>query len=234
MQPFPRQLILGHRGSPHVALENTLRSFAIAYESGADGVELDVQRSRDGTPVVIHDDSLDRTMGVRGKLAALPWPAIERLTEARVPSLHQTAAWAAASGAWLNVEIKDFDLEAAVMREIEAVGITDRVIVSTFESSILRRVGLVNDSVRRFLLITRWDARAMQVVRETDADGVCLRLDAATGTVLDDLRNRSLPVIVWTVNEVAEIRRLLDAGVAGLISDQPELAARVRSQTPSE
>ena len=63
--PFPRPLILGHRGAPYDAPENTLASFARALEQGADGVELDVRRARDGVPVIIHDETLDRTSGAR-------------------------------------------------------------------------------------------------------------------------------------------------------------------------
>lgn len=231
--PFPKQLILGHRGSPRVALENTLRSFAVARESGADGVELDVRRTRDGVPAVVHDNSLDRTMGVRGEIDELDWTAIERLTAARVPSLRQAAAWAAASGAWLNIEIKASGLEEAVVREIDAVGIRERVVVSSFDPSIVSRLGEIDRSVRRYLLTKRWDARAIETVRDVGAGGVCLRVDAASYPVLEDLRTRGLPVIVWTVNDATEIRRLLDAGVAGIISDDPGLAARVRDQVTS-
>ena len=106
MNPFPRLLVLGHRGAPEAALENTLEAFATAMRQGADGVELDVRPASDGTPVVIHDDSLQRTFGVQGSVSSLSWPALQRLTGARLPSLQQVAAWAAASGAWLNVELK--------------------------------------------------------------------------------------------------------------------------------
>ena len=98
--PFPRLLILGHRGAPQEATENTLESFSLAVSQGADGVELDVRPAADGTPVVIHDDALDRTFSTQGKVAGLAWPALQRLTGARLPSLQQAAAWAASADAW--------------------------------------------------------------------------------------------------------------------------------------
>src|SRR5690606_37488045 len=106
--PFPRALVLGHRGSPLRAPENSLRSFALALEAGADGVELDVQRSADGVPVVIHDPTLERTGHGEGPVAARTWEELSRLTGGGEPirSLRQAADWAAATGAWLNVEIK--------------------------------------------------------------------------------------------------------------------------------
>src|SRR5262245_3514397 len=101
-----RPLVLGHRGAPRAAPENTLRAFQLAMELGADGVELDVQPSADGVPVVLHDDTLDRTTDGSGDVATLPWA---RIAEARadgepVPRLEQVVEWAADVGAFLNVE----------------------------------------------------------------------------------------------------------------------------------
>ena len=106
---FPdRPLVLGHRGSPARAPENTLLAFRLALEEGADGVELDVQPAGDGAPVVIHDASLERTTDSTGRIAGLTWEAVAaaRSRGEPVPRLEQAAAWAAESGAWLNVEIK--------------------------------------------------------------------------------------------------------------------------------
>jgi glycerophosphoryl diester phosphodiesterase len=232
--PFPRQLILGHRGIPRLALENTLRSFALALEAGADGVELDVQRTHDGQAAVIHDRTLDRTMGVKGELPRLQWGAIERLTGARLPSLQQVTAWAAAAGAWLNIEIKARQVEAAVVDRILGAGLADRVVISSFEPEILRRVGTIDGNLRRFFLTTRWDSRAVQDLELSTASGVCLRLDAATEAALSELRERHLPVIAWTVNEAAAVRRLLESGVAAIITDDPAMAAGVRSRVLAE
>lgn len=225
---FSRPLILGHRGSPRQFLENTLRSFDVAVRSGADGVELDVRSARDGVPVVLHDDSLERVMGVLGLVSELAWAAVQKLSEARVPSFEQVAAWAAASGAWLNVEMKSGGIEDAVLRRIHEFGIADRVVVSSFDDAIVRRVGELDDGIRRYFLTERWDDRALRSVADAGAAGVCLRDDGATERALADLRDRGLPVIVWTVNEARRVMELLEAGAAGVISDLPGMAAAQR------
>jgi len=226
----PQTLILGHRGSPTVALENTLRSFALALEAGADGVELDVQSSHDRVPVVVHDETLDRTMGVAGRLADLRWPTIERVTGARLPSLAQVVAWSAASGAWLNVEMKARGLEAEVLRLLSEARV-ERAIVSSFDPEIVLDLGRHTASVRRFLLTSGWDANAVLAASESRADGVCLGLEAATDVNLWDLGGRGLPVIVWTVNTPAEVRRLIEAGVFGIITDDPAMAVAERRRS---
>jgi len=231
--PFPHPLILGHRGAPADAPENTLRSFALALEQGADGVELDVQRAADGVPVVIHDPTLDRTTRAHGQVAAHPWSALERLTLAHLPSLEQAAAWAAAAGAWLNVEIKAERVEEATVRVLRAAGLLPRTVISSFDPRIVRRVGEVEPDVLRFLLTDSWDEEVLATVADCGAQGVCLRVDAAHHLALEVLRNEDLPVIVWTVDDPARIRELLAWGVAGIITNHPRLAAQVRREPVS-
>jgi glycerophosphoryl diester phosphodiesterase len=229
--PFHRPLILGHRGAPFDAPENTLRSFARALEQGADGVELDVRRARDGVPVVIHDDTLDRTTPARGRVADHAWPALERLTGAELPSLQQAAAWAAASGAWLNVEIKSPGVEAATLAVLRETKLLDRAILSSFHPQVVAEVGRSAPEARRYLLTEEWDEAAQEAVAQSGAQGVCLRVDAATPLALEVLRNDGLPVVVWTVDAPARIRELLLAGVAAIITNRPRVAAEVRAET---
>jgi glycerophosphoryl diester phosphodiesterase len=227
---FPHPLILGHRGSPREATENTLRALSLALERGADGVELDVRRTSDGVPVVIHDATLDRTMPARGRVAALRWAGIERLTGALLPSFEQACAWAAASGAWLNAELKSAGVEEEVLRLLGEMELRERTILSSFDPGVLCRVRDLDPSFRRFLLTEVWDAQAARNLRSTGAGGVCLQVDAASAESLADLASRGLPVVVWTVNDPARIRELLHAEVAGIITDDPAAGARVREE----
>ena len=226
--PFARPLVLGHRGSPFHATENTLRSFAVAIEQGADGVELDVRRAHDGVPVVIHDETLDRTMPAKGRVVEHAWPALQRLTKSELPSLEQVAAWGAASGAFLNVEIKSRDVEAATLEILTGAGIIERTLISSFDPDIVAEVGRLAPDSRRYLLTEAWDEAAQEAVATSGALGVCLHVDAAIPLVLEVLRNDDLPVVVWTVDSPDRVRELLLAGVAGIITNRPLVAAEVR------
>jgi glycerophosphoryl diester phosphodiesterase len=228
--PFHRPLILGHRGAPFDAPENTLRSFARALEHGADGVELDIRRSRDGVPVVIHDETLDRTTPARGRVADHAWSALERLTTGALPSLQQAAAWASSAGAWLNVEIKAPGAEAATLDVLRETRLLDRTFLSSFHAEVVAEVGRLAPEARRYLLTDAWDEAAQQAVAESGAQGVCLKVDAATPLTLEVLRNDGLPVVVWTVDAPARIRELLIAGVAGIITNRPRVAVEVRTE----
>lgn len=223
-------LVLGHRGAPLDAPENTIAGFALALAAGADGVELDVQLSADGVPVVIHDDTLRRTTGARGRLDRLAWRRISGLRTGGepVPSLEQAAVWAAATGAWLNVEIKARGAAAATLAVLERAGLTERVIVSSFHPSEVREVGRLDPRASRYLLLERWDAASLSSVEACGAGGVCLRVDAASDEVLAELDAIGLPVVVWTADDPGRLSELLRSRVRAVITNRPELAARLR------
>jgi len=221
---FPdRPLVLGHRGSPARAPENTLLAFRLALEEGADGVELDVQPGGDGTAVVIHDATLDRTTDRRGAVAALSWEEVSaaRSRSEAVPRLEQAAAWAAESGAWLNVEIKSPGAEAASVAAIEAAGVLDRTFFSSFLPDVVARVGELAPHAARFLLSERWDDVARATARRLGVRGVCLHHSAATPAALAELQGAGLDVVVWTVDDSRRLRELLRAGVRGVITNHP-------------
>ena len=227
---FPHPLILGHRGAPNDAPENTLRSFALAMEEGADGVELDVRAAADGVPVLIHDETLERTYGRAGRVADHPWPALARLTSAALPSLEQAASWAAAAGAWVNVELKHPGAESAALERLRAAGLLERSFLSSFHPEAVAEVARLEPSARRFFLTYAWDEAAQEAVARSGAQGVCLHVDAATPLALEVLRNDDLPVVVWTVDAPAHMRELLDHGVAAIITNRPRVGARVRDE----
>jgi len=223
-----RTLIFGHRGSPRQRTENTLTSFTLTVQQGADGVELDVRQSRDGTPVVIHDATLDRTAGASGRVSELPWQAIARLTNGRVPSLEQTNAWAAASGAWLNVELKTQGLEALALDLARRAGTEDWTIFSSFNPTVVEVMAQLAPSIPPFLLTESWDETIRGLTVQLPAGGICLSVAAADDAAVEEIGEIGLPLIVWTVNDPAHIRRLIQAGIAAIITDDPEMAVRER------
>ncbi|HEX8433191.1 MAG TPA: glycerophosphodiester phosphodiesterase family protein [Longimicrobium sp.] len=228
---FPdHPLILGHRGAPREAPENTLRAFRLAREHGADGVELDVQPSADGVPIVIHDPTLDRTTDSGGLVAALPWDRLSAVSVGGEPlaRLESVAEWAAESGAWLNVEIKSAGIEAASVAAIEAAGLIPRTFFSSFLPEVVARVGEVAPHATRFFLTEEWSASVLSTARELGVSGVCLHHPLATPSVLAELRAASLDAVVWTVDEPARIRDLLRAGVRAIITNDPALAVTLR------
>jgi glycerophosphoryl diester phosphodiesterase len=232
VRPTPRPLILGHRGAPRGAPENTLRAFQLALEEGADGVELDVQPSADGVPVVLHDDTLDRTTDQTGDVATLAW---ERIARARagdepVPRLEEVVEWAARTGAFLNVELKRAGAEAAAVAAIAGAGLRERTIFSSFVAASVAEVRRLDPAAACYLLSDGRAGLAMAVARQIGASGVCLGARRATPAALAEFRRAGLPVIVWTVDRPYRIRGLLREGVRGIITNLPALAVQMRAE----
>jgi glycerophosphoryl diester phosphodiesterase len=222
-------LLLGHRGAPHERPENTVASFEEAMRQGSHWVELDVQRSRDGVPVVIHDATLERTTDGRGAVAEARWSELERVRVGGepLPSLEQAVRWAKGAGAVLNVEIKAAGVEEATLEALSAGGILERTIISSFDPEIVRRVGSLSPHATRFLLSEAWDEDTPAAVDAAGAGGLCLRVDAASPLALEVLAARGIPVIVWTVNDSDRMRELLLAGVHGIITNIPSALVQI-------
>ncbi len=240
-------LILGHRGASAYAPENTLVAFRLALEQGADGVELDVTLSADGVPVVIHDDTVDRTTDGQGAVHVLTLAQLKQLDAGyrakfgeqfageRLPTLAEVFE-ALGARAIINVELKrdpspDKALAQKVAALIAAHNMERRVIVSSFDYDNLRRVralnaalalGLLYDPTEPTRIAQAWLAAGVRA----EAHHPYFHLHNALTRGL--YRARGGRVNVWTVNTEADLRKQMALGVDGLITNCPDVAVRVR------
>jgi glycerophosphoryl diester phosphodiesterase len=240
-----RPLVLGHRGASRDAPENTLAAFHLALAQGADGFELDVWRCQSGEPVVIHDATAARTAGAPLRVTDEPLARLRQLDAgawkgaahrgARIPSLGEVLE--AFPHAVVNVELKsaglgDPRLAAAVARLVTALRAEERVLVSSFDYSLLAAFRLLAPRVPVGLLFARDQRWALR-----DRLGGLL-LPAAVHperTLAGDervaaWRQRGLAVNVWTVDDPGEVVRLARAGAAAVISNVPGEARRALEQ----
>jgi glycerophosphoryl diester phosphodiesterase len=234
--------ILAHRGFALRAPENTLLAFAHATNLGIDYLETDVRASADGVAMLSHDADLARLTGREGVLRQLSTAELQRIDLGHGQGYCTLAdALDAFPHARFNIDIKSADAVDPTVRAILAAGATRRVLVSSF------------DDARRLAAVARLpgvatSASARTVLRATAAAsaglaGLTSRVLAAIDAVqipekrgglrLVSRRNIRLQhragveVHVWTVNEKSEMRRLLDLGVDGLVTDRADLALEV-------
>lgn len=214
---WPTPLLLGHRGAPVLEPENTLAGFAAAVRAGLHGVELDVRRLADGTLVVHHD-------------AALPGGAgLDTLRREAVPgllTLRRALAWAADTGAYLNIELKfegvrPDDRVHQTLQAVLAHGLAHKTVLSSFHPGLLRRARALQPTVPRALLTHRAHPPALlrSALRWTGAAALHPPHAAVNRALL-----RALPGVrlhAWTVNDPVGAARLLELGVHGLIGDDP-------------
>ena len=239
MHPFldqPGPVGFAHRGGSRDGLENSMEAFARAVAAGFRHLETDVHATADGVLVALHDDTLERVTDARGRVARLPWSRVRR---ARIGGRETIPRLAEILDAWPDLRVNvDPKSDAAVTPLVAAVrdaGALARVCVGSFSDARLARVraalgpalctSLGPREVRR-LLLASWRLRPGT---RTRLGGACVQIPRRyrgiplAGPRLISLAHaRGLPVHVWTVDDPAEMRRLLDLGADGLMSDDLE------------
>lgn len=230
-------LKIAHRGAAGTFPELTRAAFERAVELGVDMIELDVQLTSDGQLVVLHDLELGRTTAASGAVRDWDLAALSALdagswfassfAEMRVLSLAEVFD-ITAGRARLNVEIKspepDWAATArALTRLLNDRGAMESTIVSSFDMGALRAMRATAPAARLGVLWQDVDlGGAWSAARELGADAVNLYWCFADAGAVDATHARGLSLIVWTVNDPAEIARLASLGVDGIISDFPE------------
>ena len=239
-----RTLNIAHRGASAAAPPNTLAAFEKAIELGADGIELDVHFSADGVPVVLHDLSVDATTNGSGRVADLTLAELKQLDAGtrfdpafageRIPTLDEVLR-AVGNRLLLNIELKttslgDNGLERAVVALVEQHHLSHRVLFSSFNPFSLRRAkriaphipaGLLYDQGLSLPLRRAWLAfLAPHEARHPHYKMVDARYMAWA-------RRRGYRVKTWTVDDPAEMRRLIGLGVNGIITNVPDVLRSV-------
>lgn len=236
----PGPLALAHRGFSLNGLENSMAAFAAAVELDYDYIETDVHATADGVVVALHDATLDRVTDRTGAVAELPWSEVSR---ALIGGVEPVPALEDVLGSWpslrVNIDVKSPGAVAPLARVLDRTRAHDRVCVASFSDArrraVLRRLAAPVASSAGQSLIAAFVAAAStpglrgfagSLLRGVD----CLQVPATfrgrpvvTPATVAAAHAAGRPVHVWTVNEPAEMRRLLDLGVDGLITDRADL-----------
>jgi glycerophosphoryl diester phosphodiesterase len=223
----PPFCLLGHRGAPAVAPENTLAAFDAALAAGAVGFEFDVQLSADGVPVIIHDTTVDRTTNGRGAVATHTAAALGRLDAGDGQAVPTLEALFARYGdrVLYNLELKsarwrDVAVADAAAKCIRRHGLARQVLVSSFNPLALRRMARQNvEGVQLGFLHYAPRPRRLPWLVSTGAVHPYFKL--VTPAYMAWARRHGLQVNVWTVNALDEAQRLQGLGVQTIITDDP-------------
>lgn len=220
-----RPIILGHRGSPNGARENTLESFRLAFEEGADGVELDVQITRDGIPVVCHDDEL--TTG--DKLCDLSFAEMQTVVQrlgTEVHTLDEVLRDLAGRG-FVNIEIKVAGHERTVLELARAALKKETFLFSSFLPDVVATYrALAPDVPAIWIVAERMSLESeLDTIHRIHGSGIAFYHELITPELAGFFKIHNVPLFTWTVNDLTEFRRVVELGVSGVITDVPRLLA---------
>ncbi len=236
--PYPR--VVAHRGGGTLAPENTLGALRLGASMGFRGVEFDVMLAGDATPVLIHDETLDRTTSGRGRVPSRPYAEIEALDAGawhserfrgeKVPTFVSAAIVCRELGLWPNVEIKPakgFEVQTA--RAVAQLtldlwrGAALAPVLSSFSIEALAAAKEVAPSLPRGMLVSRipsdWQAR----MEKLGCVALHCNYKELTQSLASDIHAAGYAVLCWTVNDPGVAARLFGWGVDCVVTDRLDL-----------
>ena len=238
--------IIAHRGYSHLYPENTMLAFKEAEQAGAHGIELDVHLTKDQQIVICHDEEIDRTSNGQGYIKDLTLGEIQEfqflngmnqyqdqpLSDITAPALDDFLDWFSQTDLFVNIEIKNniFRYDGIVSKIIELIAkydIQDRVIISSFNHHTLMEVKQMNSEIQVGFLTA---CSLLEPGSYCAKYGVGFYHPLFISLDPEDFENCSQEGIglnVWTVNEEDHINMMLEAEVAGIITNDVELAMKL-------
>ena len=232
-----RTLVFGHRGAMAYAPMNTLQAFELAYEQGADGIEFDVHRTKDGQLAIVHDFTVDETTDGTGNVTEMTLPQLKELDagswfsdefrNARIPTLEETIE-TVGQKLFLNIEIKsmppqDNGVEALIAECIQHHAIQDRVFVSSFNPLALKRFKkLLPDVPIGYLYMPGNLTEIHAWMSDTDHEAHHPYYKQIDADYMQWAKKHDYIVNTWTVNDLDKAKELRDLGVNGIITNTPD------------
>lgn len=238
LETLPNPAIIAHRGASRYAPENTLAAFRLAIEQRADGIEFDVRLTADDHIVVIHDASVSRTTNGHGWVGHLPLEKLQNLDAGqgeKIPTLDEVFE-SVDKSLLINIELKPILTHTKRLSEKVAYTVRQHqaeksVICSSFSLVALKALASYAPEIPIGLLlpggyipsriITRAGRKLIYQTLHPDYH------DVLTGNIVPK-SSTSQNIFPYTANEEVDMRQLFDLGVAGIFTDDPLLAKRVR------
>jgi glycerophosphoryl diester phosphodiesterase len=237
------RIAMAHRGFSPDGLENSMAAFRAAVELGYRYLEMDVHTTADGVLLVFHDPSLDRVTDGQGRIARLPAGTV---AQARIGGVEPIPLFEELVRTFpevrLNLDIKDWNSVRSLAAAIEQHGVHDQVLIASFSDrrrrAVVKRLsrpvaasaGIVSNALFTVLgpvlpaPAIRWALRGVHALQVPVSYG---SVRVVTPGFVRRAHRHGLQVHVWTINDPAEMHRLLDLGVDGIVTDRADLLKTV-------
>lgn len=226
-------MTIAHRGYSTIAPENTEYAFIAAMQQGADGIELDVQQTSDGIPVVIHDISLKRIAGIDRKVSSYTYAELSQIdigswynpqfSDARIMTLEEVIRLTDGK-VFLNIELKRGaivnHIEQKVAALIEQYGIKNKCCVTSFSYESLKRIKKCDEDIKTGLIMSIATGNFYNL---DYVDAFSIKSMFISSQVVNNAHQVGKEVYAWTVNNTNEMHRMLGLNVDHIITDRPAL-----------
>lgn len=237
--------IFAHRGASSQFPENTMIAFKQALKDGADGIELDVQLTRDYVPVIIHDETVNRTTNGHGLVKDHTLRQLKLLNASKqqfiinehgpiqIPTLEEFLKWIEPTHLLLNIELKnnliDYpNIEQMVIGLVHKYSMTNRTIYSSFNHNSLLRMKAIDRYSNTSILYKGRLMDAARYAKAHQANGVHPNYHVVSKQYIEYMHQNKLSVRAYTVNHPKAINHLLAWNIDGIFTDHPKLAVDIK------
>lgn len=221
-----------HRGASEYFPENTFRSFYAGLEMGADGIETDIQRTKDGVLVLHHDDTLKRIVGVEGRVCDFTYAQLldmdfgafkgERFAGERIVTLDTFLTHFGAMNLTLALEIKQAGVEADVLAMIEKHGCRDKVIITSFKWESIAEVRRLDASIRIGFLTGEITPEVLDSLEAHGMQQICPKAANVDEQGMALAAQRGFSVRFWGIGNEEIMRRAVELGGDGMTVNFPD------------
>ena len=237
--------IFSHRGFSGKYPENTMLAFQKAWEVGCDGIELDVQLTRDDVIVIMHDETIDRTTNGTGNIRDYTYEQLcafdcrgqfeGKYDFQRIPTLQEYLEWVKGTNLITNIELKNSvyyyeNLEEKVIDMVRRYHLEDRILFSTFNLvSAVKCKKLIPEIPVGFLMETQMDNIA-SLAHENEIEFYHPGMEVLTKEEIRKCHEKGIGVNVWTVNKKKHMKQMAEWEVDGIFTNYPDKAKKLKSQ----
>ncbi|KKE80690.1 MULTISPECIES: glycerophosphodiester phosphodiesterase [Bacillaceae] len=238
--------IYAHRGASKYAPENTLPAFELAYEMKADGIETDVQLTKDEIPILIHDENVKRTTNGIGFVKDFTFAEIQELdagswfskkyTGTPIMSLEEFLNWIKFKPLYLNIELKnnkiDYEyIESIVFEMVQEHQLLDRTTISTFNSESIKRMREINQMVEVAYLTSKQNNKLVTYAKDLGANAIHVNYRLLNDRLMNECLRNDMKIRVYTINRYPSMKQCFHLGCNGIFTDVPDKALSYRIKT---
>jgi len=237
-------MIIAHRGASKYAPENTMPAFELAVQMKAEGIETDVQLTKDNIPVLIHDEHVKRTTNSYGYIKDYLFDELKQLDAGAwfskefagtsIVSLQEFLEWAQDLDFHIHIELKnnkiDYkDLEYIIYEMLKYYNVLDRTTLSTFNTKSISRLKFANSKIGVALLTSRKHHDLVGYASNLGANAIHIKYRLLTKTLVQRCIQNNMALRVYTVNQLMPMMRCYHYGIDGMFTDVPNKALRYRT-----
>ena len=242
MLMFPK--IIGHRGIPHLTPENTMASFRAAVENGADGLETDVQMTKDGELVLIHDETLDRTTNGKGLVLTHTLSELKSLDTGskfdpafkneKIPTLREFLEFVSGRDLLINIEIKSGvvlypGIERKLIHMLHEFGLGHKTIISSFNHYALVTCKEIDSGIKTGILYMAGLYNPWDYAKTVHADALHPLFYSVRPETIGGMKASGLLIHPYTVDSPGDMKNMIALGASGIITNYCDVLSKMKA-----